>query len=107
VIKETTGDPDLSLKYNKHYIGLAHHGVADNFMSFKPRKNNIIVQFKIPFSDELQSRMEEVFDLLTYRDVWGLWIIRVTEKDLTDNAEFIKELIRTSRGMPPSGLPED
>jgi hypothetical protein len=107
VIKGTIGDPDLSLKYNKHYIGLAHHGVADNFMSFKPRKNNIIVQFKIPFSEELQSRMEEVFDLLTYSENWGLWIARVTEQDLVKNSDFIKELIRTARGMAPSDLPED
>jgi predicted transport protein len=107
IIKETTGDDDLVLKYNKHYIGLAHHGVADNFMSFKPRKNNMILQFRIPFSEDLQTRLEETFDVLNYRDNWGLWQIRITEKDFKENVDFLKELIRTARRMPTNDAEDD
>lgn len=99
VIKKTINDENIELKYNKHYIGLAHHGVADNFMSFKPRKNYMIAQFKIGFSEELQTRLEEVFDVLGYVDSWGLWQIRFTEEALKKNLLFVQELIRTARGI--------
>ena len=29
--------PGLSLKYNKHYIGLQRDGMPDNFIVFRPR----------------------------------------------------------------------
>jgi hypothetical protein len=34
---EVTGD-GLALKYNKHYVGLARGGIADNFVTFPTRK---------------------------------------------------------------------
>lgn len=43
----------MALKYNKHYIGLAHDGIADNFVVFRPRKEHAIVDFRIPRSDEV------------------------------------------------------
>jgi hypothetical protein len=34
-----TIDPELSLKYNKFYVGLAKNGVPSNFVIFRPKKD--------------------------------------------------------------------
>ena len=36
IVKEF--DPDLGLKYNKFYIGLAKNNLANNFVTFRPKK---------------------------------------------------------------------
>ena len=99
IIKNAIHDKTLELKYNVHYIGLAHHGVADNFMSFKPRRTHLIVQFKIPYSEELKERLEESFALMSYNQYWGLWIVRMSQKDFKDNQPFFEELVRLARGV--------
>lgn len=38
LVNEVTQD-GLALKYNKHYIGLARGGIADNFVQFRARKD--------------------------------------------------------------------
>lgn len=43
-----TFDPTLALKYNKGYIGLTRDGRPYNFIELVPRRNNIIVNFKLP-----------------------------------------------------------
>lgn len=54
-------DETISPKYNKHYVGLPRHGVADNFVSFKPRKKWVLVELCLPFSEELKAELEETF----------------------------------------------
>jgi hypothetical protein len=97
VVQSVTSDDSLELKFNKHYIGLARHGVADNFMAFKPRKKAMLVEFKMPFSQELQDRIEDSLDFVSYNSRWGAWIVRFTEKDLTDNRTFVEELVALAR----------
>lgn len=36
-------DPSLVLNYNKYYIGLSKGGRVDNFVSFRPRKNSVVL----------------------------------------------------------------
>jgi hypothetical protein len=103
-IQSVTRDSSLELKYNKHYIGLAHNGIADNFISFKPRKQGMLVQFKIARTDELISRIEERLDFLSYNTRWGLCQIKFSEKDFLDNAELVTELVELARKMPPTDL---
>jgi hypothetical protein len=61
-------EPSVALKYNKNYIGLARDGVATNFITFRPKKQHILAEFKIPRSDELTRRLQdEGMDPLTYQ----------------------------------------
>lgn len=99
-IKQVTEDESLELKYNKHYIGLARQGIADNFISFKPRKQAMIVEFKIPHSEELQNRVEEALDFVSFNSRWGLWLVRFTERDFDANKDFVEELIRKAKQLP-------
>ena len=104
LIREVTGDPGLALKYNRHYIGLARDGIADNFCSFRPRKQNTVVDFRVPRSDELTSRLEESgLDLLTYDTRWGYYRIRLTANDIAINRPLLIELLRRASGTPEPG----
>lgn len=98
--KEVVSDISLELKYNKHYIGMAHNGVADNFLSFKPRKQGVLVQFRIPHDEELTARMDENLDFVSYNPRWRLYLVRFTEASFGANQVFLRELIQLARKMP-------
>jgi hypothetical protein len=51
-------DPHLELKYNKYYIGLARNSQPFNFVTFTPRKNNILFEPRIDKSEELEGSIE-------------------------------------------------
>ncbi|WP_267897475.1 hypothetical protein [Micromonospora deserti] len=36
----------MRLKCNRHYIGLARGGFADNFVQVRPRREHAIVEFR-------------------------------------------------------------
>jgi hypothetical protein len=94
LIQATTQDTSLELKYNKHYIGLAHSGVANNFVTMKPRKTGMVIQFKIQRTDELTKAIEERLEFQSYDVQWGLYNISLSELDFSKNKEFISTLIR-------------
>ena len=52
-------DPQLELKYNKFYVGLARGGQPHNFVVFRPRRNTLMLTVRLPQSAEMQSRLEE------------------------------------------------
>lgn len=91
-------EPDVSLKYNKNYIGLARSGVATNFVSFRPRRHHVLVEFKIPRSEELTQRIEESgIGLLTYSSRWGRYRMQIEPEDLAKNRDLLRELVQQAR----------
>jgi hypothetical protein len=104
-VKDVVEDHSLELKYNKHYIGMAHNGVADNFLSFKPRKQGVLVQFRIPHDEDLTARIDENLDFVSYNPRWRLYLVRFTESSFDANQTFLRELIQLARKMPT--VPED
>ena len=99
-VKATTKDETLELKYNKHYVGMARNGIADNFVHFRPRKQGMLVMFKAPRTDELTQAIEERLDLVSYNTRWSQYQIRFTEKDFKENQELVANLIRIASKMP-------
>lgn len=93
LIHETTGDDRLEFKYNKPYIGLAQQGIPDNFVSIKPQRRAVRVEFKIPREDELTQRIEENLDFISYDIGWQLYQVRLTDADFVQNKDFLMELI--------------
>jgi hypothetical protein len=91
-------DPDVTLKYNKNYIGLARNGLVNNFVSFRPRRHHVIAEFKIPRTDELTTRLQESgIDLLTYSVRWGQYRMQLEREDLERNGDLLKELVQQAR----------
>jgi hypothetical protein len=101
LVNEVTGD-GLALKYNKHYVGLAREGVADNFVSFRPRKGYVIAEFRIPRSDDVTATIEDSdVESLPYDKRWGRYRLRLTGPDIEKHRELLVDLIGRASGTPP------
>jgi hypothetical protein len=86
--------PRLQLKYNKFYIGLAVDGQPNNFVIFRPKKNFIRLEIRIPQSTDLEARVEAAgLTLMDYDKRWGRLRIQLTESDAKKNKEFLMELL--------------
>jgi hypothetical protein len=87
-------DPRLVARYNKYYIGLGIDGLANNFISFKPRKKHVCLQIKIPASAETDEILENTdMPLLEYDKRWRNYRIQVTQLDVDKNRELLLALM--------------
>lgn len=107
LVHDVLGNKNLELNYNKHYIGLASGGVANNFISMKPRKQNVLLQVKLPRTEEVTDIIEQSLELISYDNRWGLYQVRVTQNDLAENAEVLRDLIKRASGTRDSAREED
>ena len=88
-------DPSLKLKYNKFYIGLDKDGQPYNFVSFRPKKNFIKFELKLPESEEVNTMIDEAgLDTLEYNKRWGLYRVRLTKEDIEAKADVLKNLAK-------------
>lgn len=70
--------PGMELKYNKHYIGLARNGVADNFVTFRARREHVIAEFRIAPTDEVTALLDDAgLDRLEYDKRWRRYRVRL------------------------------
>ncbi len=100
IIKEF--DNEYELKYNKFYIGLAKKGQPDNFVLFKPRKQNITMELKLDQSEELDDLIQIAgLDFLEYDKKWNRYRIKISEKDFSANKPLIIGLLRRASGRMP------
>ena len=89
-----------NLKYNKYYIGLEQNNMANNFISFKPRKSTVIVNLKIEKTEELDTILENSdIDLLSYDNQWKLYRFRLTDNDLKseNSMEILKKFAEKAK----------
>lgn len=91
-------EPGVTLKYNKNYIGLARDGVATNFVTFRPRRQHVMAEFKLARSEELNQRLEEAgIELLTYSSRWGLYRMQLTRPDVNEHGDLLRDLASQAR----------
>jgi predicted transport protein len=92
-------DPALELKYNKFYIGLAKNGQPNNFVSFRPKKDRLNVEFRLDRSDETQAKLDESgLDVMDYDTRWGRYRIRLAKGEITAHSEFLTALMASAHG---------
>lgn len=97
IIKEFDGEYEL--KYNKFYIGLAKNGQPNNFVVFRPKKTKTTMEIKLEQSEELDKIMENAgLDLMDYNSRWGVYRIRISNRDLIENKELITKLLKRASG---------
>jgi len=90
-------DPSLELKYNKFYIGLSKDGQAFNFVTFRPKKNQINLEVKIPETEETDAKIDAAgIETLEYNKRWGLYRLRLTKDDIKNNSETLRDLIHAA-----------
>jgi hypothetical protein len=95
--------PDLELKYNKHYIGLAKNGQPNNFIIFKPRKGrSLIIELRLKQNAQIQEKLDSAnLDTLEYEKKWGRYRIRVDKSDINKNKDLLLEFLKQSYGLVP------
>jgi hypothetical protein len=90
-------DPELALKYNKFYIGLAKNGQPSNFVIFRPKKDWVRLEPRLDRSDEIQTKLEEAgVDVMEYDSRWGRYRIRLSKGDVQKHQALVKEILRTA-----------
>jgi hypothetical protein len=90
-------DSTLNLKYNKFYIGLEKEGQPYNFVVFRPKKNQLNFELKLPQSKELDAKIEEAgLDALEYNKRYGSYTLRLTKEVIASKAGVLKELSRVA-----------
>lgn len=83
----------LELKYNKSHIGVANDGTPDLFVKFRPKRQFLRVEARIPQSDEMDSKFEEAgLDVMPYK--WDRYRIRLTKDDLAKHENLITDLLK-------------
>jgi hypothetical protein len=88
--------PKASLKYNKHYIGLEIDGASRNFVSFIPKKQHVVIRFKLPQQgDDLKSKLGDAnIQLLTYDAQFGQFGVRIDSVPDVKQRSVLLDLIR-------------
>lgn len=90
-------DPKLELKYNKFYIGLAKDEQPNNFAIFRPQKNGLRLEIRLPRSEEIESRLEKIgLDVMDYDKKWGRYRIRLSKEDIQKQSELLTELLNSA-----------
>ncbi|MFP7176480.1 PDDEXK family nuclease [Priestia filamentosa] len=90
-------DGTVKLKYNKFYIGLERNGLINNFITFKPRKMNIIIQPKLERNHDYDTMIENTgLDFLDYDTRDGRYRIKLTEEDIETHQELLVKLFKDS-----------
>lgn len=86
--------PNLELKYNKQYIGLAQDGIANNFVAFEPKRKSINLNLRLPVSADVdQIVVDADFEMLAYDRSFGNYRLKLTETDMKSRKDAITELI--------------
>jgi hypothetical protein len=84
---------EYNLKYNKYYIGIAKDNMANNFISFTPRKSVVLMNFKLAKSEEFDDLLEHSdIDVLSYDNQWKEYRIRLNKKDIPESLEILKKM---------------
>lgn len=92
IVKEF--DERIEPKYNKFYIGLAKDNVANNFVSFKPKKQWMNLQIRLDEDEELTEKMESDGLEPEYMSRWGKYRLRLRTGDIKKHAEILKQIVR-------------
>lgn len=90
-------DPELELNYNKHYIGLTRSGQAFNFVSFRPKKQRLNFEIKLPRTDETDALIEDAgLDTLEYSTQWQLYRLSLEPAEIKQHELPLKALCKSA-----------
>ena len=87
-------DSDAELNYNKFYIGLKINGRSKNYAIFRPKKNFLILEIKIPETEENDEIINQAeITTLNYAKRYGCYRLRINEKELSEKSTTLKQLL--------------
>ena len=87
-------DSDAELNYNKFYIGLKINGRSKNYAIFRPKKNYLILEIKIPETEENDEIINQAeITTLNYAKRYGCYRLRINGKELSEKSTTLKQLL--------------
>jgi len=89
--------PELELKYNKFYIGLARDGQPKNFVILRAKKNSFRAEIRLPSSPDIDQELEKAgIDIMDYDQKWKRYRLRLTRSDLAKHSDLLLKLLKMS-----------
>lgn len=87
----------IELSYNKHYIGFRVDGKPLNFATIKPQTQSILLEIKLPRTDENDTWIgSQELETLSYDKTFSRYRIRVTAPDLDKHKVFLVDALKRS-----------
>lgn len=85
----------IELSYNKHYIGFWVDGKPLNFTTVVPKAQSIILELKLPRTDENDAWIaSQELETLAYDKTFSRYRIRVTAADLDKHQGFLVDALK-------------
>jgi len=92
LLEEVT-QKSIQAKYNKNYVGLSFDGFVNNFVIFKPRKQVVVAEIRLPRTGLVDSIIADAeLDQLPYSSRWGRYRVRIAKKTFEDSVSPLREL---------------
>lgn len=91
--------PDLQLKYNKFYIGLAKDGQPDNRVLFKARKSYLLAEIRLPVSPEFEQQLQAAGIDSEYMKRLERYRLRLMPQDIQKNCDLLTSIMKQSYGV--------
>ncbi len=90
--------PGFSLNYLKHYIGVSKDEISQNFISFVPRKKDVVIlHAKHEQDTEIDNLLDSSeLDALSYDRRFKQYRLRLKKIDINNNKEILRNLIKKS-----------
>ena len=86
-------EPVLGLKYNKFYIGLSRNDQPFNFAIFRPRKNHLLLEVRLPETTEITEEIEASgIELQDYEPSLGAYRLRLVIGDVQENETLLAKV---------------
>lgn len=85
------------LNYNKYYIGLIVDSRVNNFAMFRPQRNTLRLELRLPQSEETEKIFTDV-NLLPNYDKLGYYKLNIATKDISSKKEVLKHLLKKAYG---------
>jgi hypothetical protein len=97
--------PEVELKYNKFYIGLAKDGQSDNFAWFRPQRNSFRAELYLKPSPEIDRQLEvSGIDVMDYDKRESAYRLRLTKYDIKKHSELLLRLLKMAAGVDVDSL---
>ena len=91
-------EPGAELNYNKFYIGLKVNGRTNNYALFRPKKGFIGLEIRLPKTEENDAVINDAdITTLDYSKRYSQYRLRITENELEEKSEIIKQLLVASK----------
>jgi hypothetical protein len=92
--------PQLELRYNKFYIGLAKDGQPNNFAIFRAKKNSFRAEIRLASSADIDQDLEAAgIDVMDYDSRERRYRLRLTKNDINKHSDLLLKLLKMSYGL--------